>query len=116
MTDNKFSWGLHIDEIVTKLKKACYVIRTLKPLLSLEALRIIYSSSVHSIVSYGIIFWGTSSDSKVIFKIQKRIITLFMNSDSKASHREFLKSYIFFLYILNMYLLYSCLLLRIDPY
>jgi hypothetical protein len=73
----------------------------------------IYFSSVHSIVSYGISFWGTSSDSKVLFKIQKRIIRVIMNSDSKASCRE---SDIFFLYILNICFLYCSLLLRTDPY
>jgi hypothetical protein len=91
MIDNKFSWDLHIDAIVTKLNSACYVIRTLKSLLSREALRVIHVSSVHSIVSYGIIFWGTSSDSKVIFKIKKRIIRIIMNSDSTASWRNFFK-------------------------
>jgi hypothetical protein len=45
MMENKFSWDLHIDEIVTKLNRACYVI-TLKSFLSLKALRMIYSSSV----------------------------------------------------------------------
>jgi hypothetical protein len=102
---DKFSWGFHIDEIVTKLNKACYVITTLKPLLSLEALRMIYSSSVHSIVFYGIIFWGTSSDSKVIFKIQKIIIRVIMNFDTKLPATNSLKNYIFFLYILNTYFL-----------
>jgi hypothetical protein len=56
-------------------------------------------SSVHSIISYGIIFWGTSSNSKVIFEIQKRIIGVIMNSDNKTSCHKFLKkSYILPLY------------------
>jgi hypothetical protein len=59
MIDNKFSWDLHIDAIVTKFNGACYAIRTFKSFLSLEALRMIYFSSVQSIVSHGIIFWGT---------------------------------------------------------
>jgi hypothetical protein len=93
MINNKFSWDLHIDEIVTKLNRACYVIRTLKSFLSLEALRMIYFSLVHSIVSYGIVFWGTSCDSKVAFKIQKRMIRMIMHSDSKASCREFFRKF-----------------------
>jgi hypothetical protein len=55
MSGKKFSWGLHIDEIVTKLNRA-EMIRTLKSFLSLEALRMIYFCSVHAILSYGIIF------------------------------------------------------------
>jgi hypothetical protein len=99
MIDSKFSCGLHIDEIVTKLNRACYVIRTLKPFLSLETLRMIYFSSVCSGVSYGIIFWSTLSDSNIIVKIQKRIIRGIMNSGSKASCHKFLKK----LYILPLY-------------
>jgi hypothetical protein len=38
-----------------------------------------------------------------------------MNSDSKASCREFFKK-LYILYILEIYFLYCCLLLRIDPY
>lgn len=39
---------------------------------SLEALRVIYFYSVNSIVPQGIIFWDTSSESEVIFKIKKK--------------------------------------------
>jgi hypothetical protein len=34
--DNNLSWHCHIDQIIPKLNKASYVIRTLKPLLSLR--------------------------------------------------------------------------------
>jgi hypothetical protein len=55
---------------------ASYVIRVLKPLLSLECLKIVYFSSVHSIISFGIIFWGSSAHAKIISKIQKRMMRL----------------------------------------
>jgi hypothetical protein len=70
---------------------------------SLKALRMIYFSSAHSIVSYGMIFWGSSSDSKVIFKIQGSIIRVIMHSDSKASCHEFFKK----LHILPLYSQYK---------
>ena len=72
--DNNLSWGFHIDEIVPTLNKACYVIRSVKPFISLEVLRTIYFSLVRSIIMYGLIFWGTSAYSRVIFKIQKRTV------------------------------------------
>ena len=64
MIDDKLSWGLHIDEIVLKLNKACFTIRSVEPFISFEALRMIYFFSVHSIISYGIIFLGTSTTVK----------------------------------------------------
>jgi hypothetical protein len=48
----------------------------------------VYFSTVHSVISHGIIFWGISTCGKIVFKIQKRIIRIIMNSDSKASRRE----------------------------
>jgi hypothetical protein len=59
----------------------------------------IYFSFVHSVISYGIIFWDTSFCMKVIFKILKRIIRVIMNSDSKYSCCELFKK----LYILPLY-------------
>ena len=43
-------------------------------ILSQDTLRTIYISYFHSILWYGIIFWGNSPYSSNIFKIQKRII------------------------------------------
>ena len=74
--DDNLSWHCHIDQMIPKLNKATYVIRILKPLLSLEALKTVYFATVHSIISYGIIFWGISTNSKIIFKTQKRIIRI----------------------------------------
>jgi hypothetical protein len=94
MIDNKLSRGLHIYEIMPKLNTACYAIRSIKTFISFEAVRMIYFSSVHSVMSYGLIFWGTSTNSEIIFKIKKRIIRVIMNSDSKDSCHEFKKLYI----------------------
>jgi hypothetical protein len=51
----------------------------------------VYFSTVHSIISYGIIFWGISAYSKIIFKIQKGIIRIIMNSDNRISWRNLFK-------------------------
>jgi len=58
----------------------------------------VYFSTLHSIVLYGIIFWGTSTHSKIIFKIKKRIIRIIKNSDNKDSCRDLFKK----LYILPL--------------
>jgi len=84
--------------MIPKLNKASYIIRSLKPLLSFESLKMVYFSTVHSIISYGIIFWDISTHSKIIFKIQKRIIRIITNSDNKDSCRDLFKK----LYILPL--------------
>jgi hypothetical protein len=69
--DSTLSWKPHIDQLIPKLNSAYYVIRSVRSIMSLENLRMIYFSNVHSILSYSIIFWGYSSYANTIFKIQK---------------------------------------------
>jgi len=89
--DTSLTWKHNIGELTSGLIKACYAIRTIKPFMSLDVLRSTYFSYVHSIISYGIIFWGNSSHSEEIFKIQKRIIRIIMNSNKNASCRQLFK-------------------------
>ena len=77
--DTTLTWKFHISELTTRLNKACYAIRSIKPFMSLDVLRSICFAYFHSIISYGIIFWGNSSHSEEIFKVQKRIIRIIMN-------------------------------------
>jgi hypothetical protein len=89
--DSTLSWKTHIDQLSSKLNAACYVIRPLKSVISIKNLRRIYFSYVHSIIAYGIIFWGNSPNSENIFKLQKRAIRIIMNVDSRVSCCELFK-------------------------
>ena len=89
--DNTLSWRDHVVELTSKLNKACYAIGRIKPYMSLDALRMIYFSYVHSVTSYGIIFWGNSRYSNSIFKIKKRIIRIITNTSRRESCRPFYK-------------------------
>jgi len=66
------SWKAHIDQMMTRLSSACYAIRIITPLMTEDTLKMIYHAYVHSILMYGIIFWGNSPHSTYIFKIKKR--------------------------------------------
>ena len=59
-------------------------------------------------MSYGLIFWGNSSENNFIFKIQKRKITVIVNSSSRTSSRELFKK----LQILTLHSQYTHSLLR----
>ena len=89
--DTTLNWKNHISDIKIRLNKACYAITSIKPFMSLTVLKSTYYSYAHSIMSYGLIFWGNSTDSDDIFRIQKRIIRIFTNSNRNASCRELLK-------------------------
>ena len=85
------SWKDRIKELTSKLNKACYVTRLIKPLVSLNVLRMIYFCCVRSFMSYSIIFWGNSYHSKCIFIIQKRIISVIMNTNKRYFCHELFK-------------------------
>jgi len=70
--NNTLSWNNHIDLIIKKLSNACYIIRHAKTYMSASSLKVIYYAFFHSVMNYGIIFWGSSSHSSIIFRIQKK--------------------------------------------
>jgi hypothetical protein len=89
--DSMLSWKTHTDQLISKLNSACYIIRSLKSVISTMDLRTIYFPYVHSIITYGIIFWGNSSNSCNIFKLRKRAIRIIMNVGNRISHHESFK-------------------------
>jgi hypothetical protein len=70
--DNKLSWKNHINYFVTKLSSSCFIMKTIKPIMSLRSLRMIYFAYIHSIITYGNIFWSNSSYTTKLFGIQKK--------------------------------------------
>ena len=89
--DSNLSWMQHITELTVKLNKACYATRAIKPYISLKVLRTAYFSYFHSVMTYGIIFWGNSHLNYIIFKIQKRFIRIIVNKGKRESCRNLYK-------------------------
>jgi len=76
--DCALSWSDHVDLITKKLSNISYLIRNIKPYLSIFTLKMIYHSLFHSVMSYGVIFWGNSPHSTISFKMQKQAIRTMM--------------------------------------
>jgi exonuclease III len=89
--DNTLSWKIHIDSIVPKLSSACFAIRIVKPFLSQESLKMVYCSYLHSIITYGLIFWGNTSYSNIIFRLQKRAVRIIMGIRGRDSCRKYFR-------------------------
>ena len=64
------SWKCHINQILLRLSLACYAIKVVTPLMSEDAIKIIYYSYVQSIIIYGVIFWGNSPHNTDILRFQ----------------------------------------------
>ena len=55
------TWDKHVDEITRKLNSVCYLMRNIKPHMSLNTLQVIYHSLFQPVMSYSLIFWGNLS-------------------------------------------------------
>jgi len=75
-------------------------------------LREIYFTHIHSIISYGIIFWGSSSYDNKVLIFQKKIIRIITNTRPGDSCREVFKS----MEIMTLYsqYIYSLILYTIN--
>jgi hypothetical protein len=62
--DNNLNLKKHTEYIIPKLRSICFAMRTVTPLLKTDTLKLIYFAYFYSIMSYGVIFWGNSTDSK----------------------------------------------------
>ena len=58
--DNTLLWNDHIDSLIRKMSSACHALSQIKHSVPNETLKIIYCAYIHSIMSYGLIFWCTS--------------------------------------------------------
>jgi hypothetical protein len=86
--NNNLSWKTHIECIKSKLSSACYAVRSVKPYVTLNTLKMIYHSYFHSVMTYGLLFWGSSPDSIKIFRLQKKIIRIMTGCRSRDSCRN----------------------------
>jgi hypothetical protein len=89
--DNMIFWKKHIEIIIGKLNKVCYIIRKSQQYLSIDALKMVYYAFFHSIVSYGLIFWGNTAHSMCIFKLQKRAVRV-IGAGNRDSCKEIFSS------------------------
>jgi hypothetical protein len=58
--NDNLSWKTHIESIGYKLSSACYTVKSVKPDVTISTLKMIYFSYFHSVMTYGLLFWGTS--------------------------------------------------------
>jgi hypothetical protein len=82
--DDTLTWKQHIEYLKNKISLACFALRNIKDTVSLSALKLIYFANVHSITSYGIIFWGDSSCANKVFILQKKLSEI-QDSNSRSS-------------------------------
>ena len=91
--DNMLNWMKYSSELTSKLNQACYAIWAVKSLLSTKVQILIYFAYFHSVLCYGLIFWGNSPIAKKIFKIQKTVIRIIANKGRCDTCRHIFKQF-----------------------
>jgi hypothetical protein len=86
--DNHINWKDHIDQIIPELSAACYAVRQMYQFINQNTLKSIYCAYFHSVVKYGILFWGNLSNSRKIFTLQRKIIRIMVGAHSRTSCRR----------------------------
>ena len=107
--DNHLNCKGHIDFLLHKLSTLCFLMRKLYHTLNINGLKTVYYAYYHSLVNYGIIFWGNTTDSNKVFVLQKKIIRIIMGVGPTYScrglfnHLEILPIPSVYLYSLMMF-------------
>ena len=67
---NHLHWKDHTEQTIPKLSGACYAVRSMAHISNINTLKSIEYAYFCSIINYGIIFWGKSSNSGKILTLQ----------------------------------------------
>lgn len=69
----------HLDKVCKKLGQLCYLLYHVRKTLDMQSLKSIYDAFAVSNIAYGILYWGRSSEAKIVFILQKKIIRIMFN-------------------------------------
>lgn len=91
--DDKLTWKPHLEEICKRLSKSAYLLFQLSKKVNTETLLMAYHGLVSSVLRYGVIFWGQSTNREVVFRIQKRCVRSMFGLKKTDSCIPYFKKY-----------------------
>lgn len=113
--DSSLTWNSQTHSLVTKLHSFCALARRLREVVSLNTLRWFYFASVQSLLTYSIMFWGSSRGAASVFKAQKRIIRCMLKLHPRTSCKQHFKE-LSFLSLPSLYFLSLVLFVKKHPH
>lgn len=72
--DEDLHWKVHVDNVSRKINKFVYALRQVKKSTNLKTAILAYHAYVESLLRYGLIIWGNSTDQNRTFVAQKKCI------------------------------------------
>lgn len=112
--DTKLDWKAHSEDLAKRLSSSAYALYKLAPVVQTDALLNAYHGLVAAILRYGLIFWGNSTLSNLVFKAQKRCIrSMFRLQTTDSCKPKFIEHKI--LTLSSLYILEVALFVKLNP-
>ena len=95
--DQNLNWNIHINKLITRIKRNVHLLRTPKHLFSENTLRLIYHAHIQSHIDYGLVLRGSMTTPDNLLRIQSvqnkcvEIISKNKNTDLKYKNLKILK-------------------------
>jgi hypothetical protein len=87
--DNNLNWKSH--QLIPQLSGTCFAVRFMSHVSNTDTIKSVYFVYFRSLMKYGIIIWGNSSDSKKVFSLQKKIVRIMTGVKPHDSCRDLFK-------------------------
>lgn len=104
--DKNCNWKNHIQDICKRLNCFAFALRNLRKTVGITAALLAYHGYVSSVLRYGIVIWGNSTDSNRAFVVQKKCIRSIFGAGPLESCRPLFRKHklltLVCLYILEM--------------
>lgn len=110
--DKCLKWSEHIDTLCGRVARLCYTIKTLGERVDTDALRMYYFASVHSVLSYGIVAWGSSTDVSRVLLLQKRAVRYIVGATRLEGCRPLFRR-LGIMTVISVYIFQVCLNVRL---
>jgi ribosomal protein S16 len=91
--DAYLNWKSETESIVNTVSSACYALKSLREIISIDHLKAVYFALVESKLRYSIMFWGNSYQYNMrrVFTVQKRAIRTMVRIPQTQSCKEHFK-------------------------
>ena len=83
--DSQLIWKMHVNYLLNKQSVVCFILRRLFHILNIKTLKVVYFTHFHSLIKYGIIFWGNSTTICKMFIVQKEILRTMLGIGLRCS-------------------------------
>ena len=87
------TWNTHVEMVNKRLSSICFSIFRLRNCVTKDALLSVYFSKFQSLLSYGIMFWGSCSRAESTFRLQKKVLRTIFGQPPRASCKPLFKRY-----------------------